>query len=160
MFDMVNLLLQNPILKEMLSNAEYLGSWKMFLIKVLQTKHGLQWFRKYERLDFEDCLVHFLLFLLNKVEKNLQCCSPLVLFSGIKKKYRHKCFYMVFLKITFKITYQMALFMSLDYPYSSISLSALINWLKISEQNKELSWTFPPIPENHNHHRYIFIPSS
>lgn len=32
----------------------------------------------------------------------------------------------------------MASFMFPDYQYSSMLLSALINWLKISEQNKQL----------------------
>lgn len=37
-----------------------------------------------------------------------------------------------------EMTYQMAYFMSPDYKDSSMSLSVLINWLKISEDSKLL----------------------
>ena len=99
--NMVKLLLQNPILK-LLSIADYLGSWNISHISA-PNKTWFVMFLKMWKAEFCRLLGALLVVSLKKVEKNLQFCSPLVLLSGIKK-YRHKCFFMVLLKMSFKTT--------------------------------------------------------
>lgn len=110
--NMVKLLPQNPILKEMLSNADYSVCWKIPYIKSAPNKTCFTIISK----TFCRLVGALLVFHLNKIEKNLQCYRVLwFYFPGFKKMCRHKCFYMILLKISFKIIYQMAYFMSLGY---------------------------------------------